>query len=78
MPVGFADKILFVQKSVTLSYYNYVKELMGKQELGVGGLSSYKKSKLNVKLREKFSILNLKTKNTKIIDEIDEEMLWGN
>ena len=41
VPVGFADKILFAQKSVTLSYYNYVKELMGKQELGVGGLSSY-------------------------------------
>ena len=32
VPVGFADKILFAQKSETLSYYNYVKELMGKQE----------------------------------------------
>ena len=38
VPVGFADKILFAQKSVTLSYYNYVKELMGKHEnLQFGG-----------------------------------------
>ena len=53
VPVGFADKILFAQKSVTLSYYNYVKELMGKQEnckfgaIHVQILRIFKKKKLS-------------------------------